>query len=36
MNLKNVLGATLAVVCTILLLLPETRAQSGNETRKRA
>jgi hypothetical protein len=36
MSLKNVLGATLAAVCTVLLLLPETRAQSGNETRKGA
>jgi enterochelin esterase-like enzyme len=32
MNLKKVLGAALATVCTVVLLLPESRAQSGSET----
>ena len=34
MNLKKVLGAALVTVCTVLFLLPETRAQNGNETKK--
>ena len=34
MNLKNVVVTALAALCTIVLLLPESRAQNGSETKK--
>ena len=34
MNLKNVVVTAFAAVCTIVLLVPEGRAQSGSETKK--